>query len=105
MSESRQEKIAISLYYDGHGTPNVTAKGSGELAQRIIDIATAHNIPLQENPALAGVLAQIPVGEDIPEALYVAVAEVLAFAYDLCGYTPQDIKARKARNAEGTPKD
>ncbi len=98
-----QEKIAVSLYYDGHNTPNITAKGRGDLADRILALAEKHGVPLREDPGLAAALSQIPLGEEIPETLYIAVAEVLAFAYYLSGYTPADIRARRAESARQDP--
>lgn len=80
--------LAVALRYDGTGAPRVTAKGRAELAERIVAAAREHGIPLQEEPALAAVLAQIPLGDEIPEALYRAVAEVIAFAYLLSGRVP-----------------
>lgn len=76
---------AVALQWDGYTTPRVTAKGEGSIAEEIIALAAEHNIPLQENAELARVLSQIELGEEIPEALYRAVAEVIAFAYYLSG--------------------
>jgi flagellar biosynthesis protein len=45
-------------------------------------------VPLQENAELAGLLAKLDLGEEIPEALYLAVAQVIAFAYYLSGKAP-----------------
>lgn len=86
--ETPYRPLAVALRYDGRGAPKVTAKGQGVVAESIIDIARAHDIPLDEDPALALALSQIPLGEEIPEALYVAVAEVLAFAFMLSGRMP-----------------
>ena len=80
--------LAIALNYDGENAPRLTAKGRGELAQRILALADAHDVPLHEDSELAALLAQIPLGEEIPEALYRAVAEVIAFAYLLSGKRP-----------------
>ena len=80
--------IAIALNYDGSNTPRVTAKGQHQLAQQIIDAAEHAGVPLYPDHDLAMVLAQIPLGEEIPEALYKAVAEVIAFAYLLAGKAP-----------------
>lgn len=76
-------KQAVALFYDGSGAPQITAKGSGEEAQEIIALAEQHGVPLCDNPALAQVLSQIELGERVPEALYVAVAHIIAFAYQL----------------------
>lgn len=81
---------AIALHYSGKGAPRVTAKGKGELAEQIIAIAREHDVPIQEDEQLVSLLAQIDLGEEIPELLYIAVAEVLAFAYWLSGRVPGD---------------
>ena len=80
--------IAVALKYDGKNAPKVTAKGEGLTAEQILEIADRHGIPLQAEPELAKILAQVPLGEEIPRELYVAVAEVIAFAYFLSGKTP-----------------
>lgn len=71
--------LAVALQYDAPNVPKVVAMGRGELGQRIIDLAKEHEIPLEENPVLAEALSTVEVEEEIPEALYLAVAEVLAF--------------------------
>ncbi len=82
---SRRPDIAVALRYDGRDAPRVTAKGEYELAEAIRNLAREHDVPLYENPQLAVVLSQIELGEEIPDALYRAVAEVIAFAYLLSG--------------------
>lgn len=84
-----QTDIAVALQYDGSGAPKVTAKGDGLTAQQILSIAEQHGVPLQHQPELASVLATVPLGEEIPQQLYIAVAEVIAFAYMLSGKTPE----------------
>jgi flagellar biosynthesis protein len=80
--------LVVALSYDGQNAPRVTAKGRGTLADQILAIAEAHDIPLEKDPELTELLAQIPLGEEIPQALYLAVAEVIAFAYLLSGKMP-----------------
>ena len=82
------EDEAVALHYSGKGAPRVTAKGKGELAEQIIALAKENDVPIQEDEHLVGLLAQIELGDEIPELLYVAVAEVLAFAYWLSGKVP-----------------
>ena len=77
--------IAVSLQWDGKGAPRVTAKGRGEIADRIIEIASANGVPLREDRALVSVLSKLDLEQRIPQELYVAVAEVIAFAYALRG--------------------
>jgi len=80
--------LAVALEYDGNSAPRVTAKGRDALAEQILLIARQHNIPIQENQPLASLLANIELGEEIPESLYLAVAQVIAFAYHLSGKLP-----------------
>lgn len=84
-----QADIAIALRYDGKNTPRVTAKGENQVAQSIIDAAEQAGVPLYPDPELAMILSQIPLGEEIPDNLYKAVAEVIAFAYILAGKFPE----------------
>lgn len=81
---------AVALRYDGENAPTVTAKASGELARRIVDIAREHEVPLFENAHLVRLLAVLELGDEIPHALYLAVADIIAFAYWLNGKTPGD---------------
>jgi flagellar biosynthetic protein FlhB len=77
---------AVALRYaDGKaGAPRVVAKGADAMAARIRAIAAEHNIPTLEAPPLARALFQhAELGDQIPEALYTAVAEVLAYVYQL----------------------
>jgi flagellar biosynthesis protein len=90
MTDIDQERpdLAIALNYDGENTPRLTAKGQDELARRIVELAREHDVPLHQDPQLAALLSQIPLGDEIPEALYRAVAEVIAFAYMISGKRP-----------------
>ena len=85
---------AVALHYDGAGAPRVTAKGSGPVAEQILALAREHGIPLHEDPELVALLGRLDLGAEIPRALYVAVAEVIAFAYYLSGRTPRRSEPR-----------
>lgn len=77
---------AVALRYDRARmrAPHVIAKGKGWLAQRIREEALRWHVPIVPNPPLARSLyAQVEVGQEIPSALYQAVAEVLAYVYRL----------------------
>ncbi|MCC5810619.1 MAG: EscU/YscU/HrcU family type III secretion system export apparatus switch protein [Ectothiorhodospiraceae bacterium] len=80
--------LAIALQYDGLGAPTVTAKGIGELAERIVALAQAHDVPLESDRTLARLLSTLELDEEIPPELYRVVAEVIAFAYLLKGRHP-----------------
>ena len=84
--------VAVSLEYLGEGAPIVTAKGSGHLAEQIIEVAKEHDIPIKSDHELVELLAQVELNEEIPEALYEAVVQVLVFAYQISGKNPLDKK-------------
>jgi len=90
MKEKEQKRLAIALEYDGKNAPSVTAKGIGDVAEKIISLANEHNIHLHEDGELINILAQINMGDEIPENLYHAVAEVIAFAYIISGKFPEN---------------
>lgn len=89
MNGKTETSLAVALKYDGENAPKVTAKGSQEIAEQIIALAREHNIPLSENKELVSLLSTLELGEEIPEMLYLAVAEVIAFAYMLKGKVPK----------------
>jgi flagellar biosynthesis protein len=80
---------AVALFYDGEEAPTVTAKGEGATAEEIIQIAQEHGITLCENKALLELLMTLELGDQIPENLYTAIAQIIAFAYYLQGKTPE----------------
>ncbi|MGH9661843.1 MAG: EscU/YscU/HrcU family type III secretion system export apparatus switch protein [Bryobacteraceae bacterium] len=76
--------VAIRYDMDSMAAPLVVAKGKNYLAQRIREIARAHTIPIVENVPLAQALYKsVEVGQEIPAALYKAVAEILAYIFRL----------------------
>jgi len=71
------------LRYTGTGAPQVVAAGRGAVAEKILEEALAAGVPVREDPGLADALAQLALGDEVPEAMWTAVAEVLAWAYGL----------------------
>lgn len=82
--EIKRRKV-VALRYDAtqDSAPKVVAKGSGHLAERILEVAREHGVVVHEDPDLMKALAALDVDMPIPEALYRAVAEVLAFVYQM----------------------
>ncbi len=74
---------SAALRYTGSGAPRVVASGENAVAERIRDVARENGVPLVQDAALTELLCALPLGDEIPETLYVAVAEVLAFVYRL----------------------
>lgn len=80
--------FAVALQYDSRtmNAPKLTAKGADFLAQRMRELAIKHGVPIVEKPPLARALyARVEVGQEIPAQFYRAVAEVLAYVYELAG--------------------
>ncbi len=81
----REPKAAVAVKYseDEDNAPRIVAKGWGSIAEKIIQIAEAHNVQTYKDKELAQLLAALDVDFEIPTELYYAVAEVLVFIYRL----------------------
>ena len=82
--------LAIALAYDraDMDAPKVVAKGAGHIAQRIKKIAEENDIPIMEDKPLARILFKsVDIGQSVPDELYRAIAEILAYVYKLKGKT------------------
>lgn len=77
------KKKAVALRYQRNRerAPRVVAKGSGEIAEKIVETAQRSNVVLHEDPGLADLLMNLDVDSVIPEEMYEAVAEVLTFVH------------------------
>jgi flagellar biosynthetic protein FlhB len=80
--------FAVALAYkSGMGAPTVVAKGMGEVARRIREVGAEHGVPLLEAPPLARALHRhVEIDQQIPGTLYAAVAEALAWVYQLANW-------------------
>jgi flagellar biosynthesis protein len=79
-----ERRRATALRYEqGQRAPRVTATGVGLVAERILVAARESGIPVRHDPALAEALAKLELGDDVPQELWTAVAETLAWAYRL----------------------
>jgi len=83
MADKTKKAAALQYQHRVDSAPVVVAKGRGIIAERIIEIAKKHNIPLKSDPALIEVLSQLDLDQEIPSELYRAVAEVLAYVYKM----------------------
>jgi flagellar biosynthesis protein len=82
-TQSDVPKVAAAIRYDAarDDAPKLTAKGKGHVADRIIELARQHDIPVRSDKALIQILSQLDIDRHIPPELYKAVAEILAFVY------------------------
>jgi len=76
---------AVALRYEPKkdDAPKLVAKGRGYLADKIIELARLHNIPIRQDKKLLQILSRLDLEEEIPLEVYKAVAEILAFIYRL----------------------
>jgi len=89
--------VAIKYDPDQMAAPRVVAKGRNFMARKIREIAIAHQVPIVERPPLAQALFRlVEVGQEVPEQLYRAVAEILAYVYELSGRVPKRRSASAA---------
>lgn len=65
------------------GVPRVTAKGREDVAERIIALAHQSGVTVKEDPDLITILSAVELGDEIPEEIYILVAEILSFVYTL----------------------
>ena len=85
MKNKKTSSKAAAITYDGEKdrAPRLVAKGSGNIADKIIEVARQHDIPMVKDQNLVQVLEALDLESEIPPELYRAVAEVLAFIYRL----------------------
>lgn len=78
-----KQLLAAALKYDASkdAAPKVTARGRGLVAEKIIELARKHDVPIKSDPALVQILSKLELDEQIPVEIYKAVAEILAFVY------------------------
>jgi flagellar biosynthesis protein len=83
MSKSKNResaKKAVALQYGaGDNAPVVVASGMGYMAERIVEVASDHGVPIYEDNSLATVLTQLQLGREIPEELYQAIVEIYVY--------------------------
>jgi flagellar biosynthesis protein len=85
MKKKVRKNSAVALKYQAgsDSAPKVTARGKGKIAEKIIEIAKAHQVYIHEDPDLIEILSTLNINEEIPPGLYLVVAELLAFVYSL----------------------
>lgn len=81
-----EKKKAVALRYNkeaGDGAPKVIAKGKGEVAQKIMELAEQAGVPIRQDSDLVETLSKLEINKEIPPDTYVIVAEILAWVYKL----------------------
>ena len=83
MQVNKKKAVALGYNRSKDNAPKVLASGAGEIANRIIDLAKEHDIPIKEDPDLIEILSKVEVDQEIPPNLYKAVAEIFSFLYKI----------------------
>ena len=83
MEKTPRQVVALRYDHQKDQAPCVLAKGSGYIAEKIIQAAQQYDIPLVQDPVAEELLSQVELGKTIPPEFYRAVAEILAFVYRL----------------------
>lgn len=82
--QRRGPKAAVALSYDPTDhAPRILAAGQGELAEAMLSMAEKHKVPVFEDHPLANALVRLEIGAYVPPELYAAVAEILAFLWEM----------------------
>ena len=79
--DDRERAVALKYRAKEDNAPRVVAKGQGNLARKIKEIARSSGIPVLQDNDLVELLAQIDIDREIPPELYAAVAEILSWIY------------------------
>jgi flagellar biosynthesis protein len=83
MKDKIRKAAVLKYKHQIDRAPVLVAKGKGIVADRIIEMARKHRIPIQSDPALVEVLGQLDIDQEIPPELYRAVAQILAYVYKM----------------------
>ena len=88
-SLTNQTKHAVALRYDSKKdrAPKISATGRRHLAEKILELARHHNIPIRQDKNLIHILSRLDLNREVPPEVYKAVAEILAFIYRLSNRT------------------
>ena len=83
--DQRNPQQAVALRYQAKKdpAPKMVGKGSGYLAEKILELAKQHNIPIRQDKNLLQILSRLDLNQEVPADVYRAVAEILAFVYRL----------------------
>jgi len=79
----RKKAVALRYIAENDQAPTIVAKGQGIIAEQILELALEHDIHVHEDPDMVEILAKLDLNMEIPESLFKAVAEVLAFVYEM----------------------
>ncbi len=89
---------AVALQYTGkNAAPVVVASGMGYMAEKIVEVASDHGVPVYEDTSLTTILSQLQLGQEIPESLYQAIVEIYVYLLEFDPNDPE--KSQRKREA------
>lgn len=87
---------AVALQYNGtDAAPIVVASGMGYLAEKIVEVASDHGVPVYEDTSLATMLSQLQLGQEIPESLYQAIVEIYVYLLEFDPNDPEKLQRKR----------
>ena len=97
--DDADEPVAVALRYEPprQDAPRIVAKGRGEVAKQILEIALANGIAIREDADLVALLEAVELDMEIPLEAFIAVAEILAYVYRANGRQPPGADASGER--------
>jgi flagellar biosynthesis protein len=78
---SRKKAVALRYNAEKETSPKIVGKGAGHLAEKLLELAREHNIPIHEDSDLVNILSKLELNDEIPASTYIVVAEILTFVY------------------------
>lgn len=103
MSKSSEQspRRAVALQYgSGQSAPVIVASGMGNMAEKIVEVATDSGVPVYEDNSLATVLSQMELGREIPEELYEAIVEIYVYFLNFDPDDPEKFRRQRAQRLE-----
>lgn len=103
MSKSSEQspRRAVALQYGlGQSAPVIVASGMGNMAEKIVEVATDSGVPVYEDNSLATVLSQMELGREIPKELYEAIVEIYVYFLKFDPDDPEKFRRQRAQRLE-----
>lgn len=103
MSKSSEQspRRAVALQYGlGQSAPVIVASGMGNMAEKIVEVATDSGVPVYEDNSLATVLSQMELGREIPKELYEAIVEIYVYFLNFDPDDPEKFRRQRAQQLE-----
>ena len=99
-SEQRPQRAVALQYGPGQSAPVIVASGMGNMAEKIVEVATDSGVPVYEDNSLATVLSQMELGREIPKELYEAIVEIYVYFLNFDPDDPEKFRRQRAQRLE-----